>query len=64
MAELTINGERHEVDVSQGHYPPLPFKYLGLCEISVDGAQTAEGIIDVTFACSAERIIGARTRTG
>lgn len=38
--------ERHEVDLTLGSFPPLPFEYLGLYEISVDGAQAAEGLID------------------
>jgi hypothetical protein len=42
--------ERHEVDITQGQYPPLPFRYLSLCELSVDGAEVTEAIIDHIFA--------------
>lgn len=38
--------EQHEVDITCGEHAPLPFHYLGLYEISVDGAQAAEGIIE------------------
>jgi hypothetical protein len=38
--------EQHEVDITQGKYPPLPFRYLGLYELSVDGAEAAAGVID------------------
>lgn len=38
--------EPHEVDITRGRYPPLPFRYLALCQISVDGAQAAEAIIE------------------
>lgn len=33
--------EPHEVDVSNGRYPGLPYRYLGLYELSLDGAQAA-----------------------
>jgi hypothetical protein len=42
--------ERHEVDITQGQYPPLPFRYLSLCELAVDGAQAAEAAIDHILA--------------
>jgi len=38
--------ERHSVDISQGQFVPLPFRYLGLCELSVDGSEDAVPIID------------------
>ena len=38
--------EQHEVDITAGQYAPLPFKYLGFYEISVDGALAAEGMIE------------------
>jgi hypothetical protein len=38
--------ERHEVDITAGRHPPLPFRYLGLHELSIDGAQAAAGVID------------------
>ena len=38
--------EAHEVDVSGGKYPGLPYHYLGLYEISVDGAPNADRILD------------------
>jgi len=38
--------EPHEVDVSRGKYPGLPFRYLGVYDLSVDGAQAALGVIE------------------
>jgi hypothetical protein len=38
--------ELHEVDITQGRYPRLPFRYLGLHELSLDGAVAAEGLIE------------------
>jgi hypothetical protein len=38
--------EPHELDVSRGRYPGLPFRYLGLYDLSVDGAQAALGVIE------------------
>jgi len=46
--------ERHEFDLSQGEYSPLPFDYLGLCEICVDGASAAEDLIDRVTALHGE----------
>jgi hypothetical protein len=38
--------EPHELDVSRGRYPGLPFEYLALYDLSVDGAQAALGVIE------------------
>jgi hypothetical protein len=38
--------EPHELDVSRGKYPGLPFLYLGLYDLSVDGAQAALEVIE------------------
>ena len=38
--------ERHEVDITCGRYPPLPFRYLSVCDITFDGAAAAEPLID------------------
>jgi hypothetical protein len=38
--------EQHELDVSRGRYPGLPFLYLGLYDLSVDGAQAALEVIE------------------
>src|SRR5882724_3368399 len=44
---LTVQSyERHEVDIDQGQHPPLPFQYLAVHELSVDGAEAAEAIIE------------------
>lgn len=37
---------RHAVDITRGRWPPPPFQYLGLCELSLDGAQAAENLIE------------------
>jgi len=38
--------EAHEVDISGGKYPGLPYHYFGAYNLSVDGAATASGVID------------------
>lgn len=38
--------ESHEVDISAGKYPGLPYQYLGVYDVSVDGAPTAGGMLD------------------
>jgi hypothetical protein len=38
--------EQHELDVSRGRYPGLPFLYMGLYDLSVDGAQAALEVIE------------------
>ena len=37
--------EQHEVDVTMGNYPPPEFQYLGMYELSLDGADEAKDII-------------------
>lgn len=37
--------EPHEVDVSNGRYPGLPFRYLALYELSLDGAEAGSHTI-------------------
>jgi len=39
--------EQHSVDITGGHYPRLPLRYLGTCELALDGAFAAECIIDL-----------------
>jgi|SRR5581483_46580 len=38
--------EAHEVDVSGGKYPGLPYQYFGVYDVCVDGAVNAGGILD------------------
>jgi len=38
--------QQDEVDITQGRFAPLPFRYLGWYELSVDGAHAAESIIE------------------
>jgi hypothetical protein len=38
--------EPDELDVSRGKYPGLPFRYLALYDLSVDGAQAALDVIE------------------
>lgn len=38
--------ERHETDITAGRYAPIPFNYLGLHELSIDGAEAAGALID------------------
>lgn len=42
--------EQHEVDITLGRYPRLPFRYLGIYELSVDGASAASPFIDAVTA--------------
>ena len=48
---------QHEVDITRGQFPCLPFKYLGIYEISVDGASAAGALIEtVTQLHARERV--------
>lgn len=38
--------EQHEADITRGRYPPTRFQYLGIYELSVDGADAADDIIE------------------
>ena len=40
------NYEQHHVDITGGQYKSISFRYLGICELSIDGAQAAGPIID------------------
>jgi len=46
--------EQHPVDITRGRFAPLPFRYLGLCEISVDGAQAAQNLLEAIERLHAE----------
>ena len=35
----------HEVDITRGAHAPLPYRYLSIIELSIDGAQAAEALI-------------------
>jgi hypothetical protein len=48
--------EQHEVDITCGEYAPLPFRYLGLYEVSVDGAQAAHGLIESIATLHREQV--------
>lgn len=37
--------KRHEIDITMGNYPPPDFRYLGVYELSLDGAEEAEPVI-------------------
>ncbi len=37
--------EQHEVDITMGNFPPPEFQYLGMYELSLDGADEAKDII-------------------
>jgi len=41
---------QHPVDITQGRYERLPFKYLGLYDLVVDGARRSEPIINAVAA--------------
>jgi|SRR5579862_5068426 len=42
----TQHYERHEVDITRGQHVKLPFQYLGMYEIAVDGAESAGAVIE------------------
>lgn len=37
--------EQHELDVTQGRFPRLPLRYLGVYDVYIDGAETAFPLI-------------------
>lgn len=44
---LTVNHfEKHEVDVTGGEYEEIDYDYLSIIELSLDGAEQSESIID------------------
>ena len=44
---LTVNHfEKHEIDVTEGAYEEIDFDYLSIVELSLDGAEQSESIID------------------
>lgn len=41
--------EQHDVDINCGRSPRIPFRYMAMYDLSVDGAQEADGVIsDIT----------------
>jgi hypothetical protein len=38
--------EQDEVDITSGEFEPLPFRYLAVHELSVDGAEAAASVLD------------------
>lgn len=50
------NYEQHQFDITQGRFPRLPFRYLGVCDIAVDGADSAGVVSDrITFLHQAQK---------
>ena len=41
------NYEQHEVDITCGRHKPLPYHYLSIIELSLDGAEEAQALINV-----------------
>lgn len=39
------NYEQHEVDITGGRYKPIPYHYLSIVELSLDGAEEVEELI-------------------
>ncbi len=37
--------EQHEVDITRGRHKPIPYHYLSIVELSLDGAEEAEELI-------------------
>lgn len=38
--------EKHDTDVTEGAYQNIPYQYLTIIELSIDGAQQAQGLAD------------------
>lgn len=38
--------EKHEIDITAGHYPPPNYKYLGVYDLSLDGAEEANDLMN------------------
>lgn len=38
--------EKHEIDVTEGQYQDIPYQYLNIIELSIDGAQQVENLAD------------------
>jgi len=55
--------ERHEVDITRGEYAPPPFPYLGILELSVDGAEAARDAIARIAALHREQSAAKRPAT-
>lgn len=48
--------EQHHLDVSKGKHARLPYRYLGIYDIAIDGAHAAGPIIErIASMCAAER---------
>jgi len=47
---------QHDVDITRGRWPRLPFRYLALYEISVDGAEAASTMIERVTLLHADRV--------
>jgi hypothetical protein len=47
--------EQHEVDITQGGFSPLPFRYLGIYELSLDGASEGQQIIERVVSLHAQQ---------
>ena len=42
--------EQHEVDITRGAYKPIPYHYFSIIELSLDGAEEAEELINTIRA--------------
>jgi hypothetical protein len=54
---------QHEVDITAGHHPRPPFGYMGIYELSLDGAQAAEGVIEQITALHREDVVAQAPAT-
>lgn len=41
--------QKHKVDITMGHFPSPPFRYVGIYELCLDGADQAGEVIDQIF---------------
>jgi hypothetical protein len=55
--------EQHEVDVTRGRYSRLPFHYLGVYELSLDGAEQAAAVIERVAALHGQQAAAEEAAT-
>jgi hypothetical protein len=55
--------EQHKVDIVKGRFPRLPFQYLGLYNLCLDGAEEAKGVIERIRQLHREEVVAQAPAT-
>jgi hypothetical protein len=55
--------EQHEIDITKGGMARLPFKYLGIYELSLDGAEEASDVINRVATLHREQHVAKQPAT-